>query len=57
MPETWNRAMKAEKFSYASRDFRPLSNMLESISASNANKIREMRFTIGSELRRFHKAR
>jgi hypothetical protein len=49
--------MKAEKFSYVSRDLRPLSNMLESIKASTASRMRETRLTIGSEPRRFHKAK
>ena len=49
--------MKAEKFSYVSRDLRPLSNMLELIMASTASSTRERRLTIGSEPRRFHKAK
>ena len=49
--------MKAEKFSYVSRDLRPLSNMLELIMASTASSMRERRLTIGSEPKRFHKAK
>ena len=56
-PDTWKRAMNAEKFSYVSRDLRPLSNMLESIIASTASSTRERRLKIGSEPKRFHKAK